>query len=184
MKKKYTVTATLIILAIAGGVYAWKTASDPYEGWKMYRNDEVGYSIKYPADFTVKKIETTDYDRENNPRLVEIEKESVTFKNIERNIVFLVSVLDNPLELPPREWVHWAWNDPLHDELVAESLSDITINGMQAIATKGTQEKMFGFLVYLVNEKKAFDFAGGGTPENQQEDELLFNKFVKSLQVD
>ena len=184
MNKKYTVIATIIILAIAGGVYVWRKSTDFDKGWKTYRNDELGYSIKYPGDFTVKKIEITDYDRENNPRRVELEKESVSFKNRGRSLVFQVSVLDNPLELSPQEWVRWAWNDPLQNELIAGTLNDISISEMVAIATEGTQEETFGFLVYLVNGKKAFDFVGGGTPENRQEDELIFNKFVKSLRVD
>lgn len=34
------------------------TQTDEYEGWKIYINQEIGYSLKYPTDWTIKEIST------------------------------------------------------------------------------------------------------------------------------
>jgi hypothetical protein len=43
--------------AAASATPATETATDEYAGWKTYINSEIGYTLKYPADWTVKEID-------------------------------------------------------------------------------------------------------------------------------
>ncbi len=44
-----------ILPDVPPSVLTQEAAPDPIATWQTYTNDEVGFSIKYPADFTVKK---------------------------------------------------------------------------------------------------------------------------------
>jgi len=49
-----------------------QTAVDEYAGWKTYTNKTIGYSLKYPSDWTAKEVETYSETIDKNVKYITI----------------------------------------------------------------------------------------------------------------
>ena len=139
----------------------------------------------------MEKYELTDSYKEDNPQFVELNKENISFRT--EHLVINLGVNNNPPELPPREWVHWARNDTLYDKLMV-GFKDKVINRMQAIVLEGVPDGRFMSAI-LVKHKKVFEVSITYNPQYfeldtiynpqfERQNDALFNKFVGSIQVD
>ncbi len=95
---------------------------DPETGWKIYRNNELGFALKYPADYFIKD-----------------EGQYVLIKNNQNNAQYAVGPINDPVGLTPAEYVanlQKKRNEP--EATIVVSFKNILVNGVTGIDTELT----------------------------------------------
>lgn len=163
----------LVISTVALGIVAGQTSVNA-DNWKVYRNQDFGYEVKYPADWEL---------IEAKPRiskeatwavniLIDSEVQKVTFQEKKYNMwqgEFQIKVLQIPRSLTLEKWLEE--NEPLDPtggSLVQEEFN-IKVDGMPA-----KRLSIFGFdceiiAIDLIYRGNVYDFTFTGNNPNDPE---------------
>jgi hypothetical protein len=196
--RKYPGTCTrfvslLIIPLLAGcALSGAHTAETPHQErkWSVYRNNEFGYEIKYPAGWEMVEAAPKSGPRADAAHnvLLENEMQKVTFLEEPHGLwqgEFQIRVLANPHQYDIEGWVqHHPIEDVFGGDLIQEKTSTV-LDGRPTLRLS-----VFGFdhegivLITTDNEKHIFDIAyTGANPNDPEVDEhrVIYHKMVASF---
>jgi hypothetical protein len=225
---KYLVIALVVALVLVGGGYLYlqddgdiassvvsdEVITDPYAGWEIYRNDDIGYSIRYPAGYDVREPREEDlvsvqipieellpgareiiypeYDGEIyvGPKVTSVH--SVTFRDEFplANLRLSLDSYDNPDGLTAKEWSEDIGIGDLAKALQFDGRGGvykaITVNGLEGIWAEVSSDYGSSITVVVGNERNIFTI--DGSLDFSDEDSTLsigrFVDLINSIQVD
>ena len=121
-KEETKILETKSLRAKAAEVPPEGTAEDETLNWKTYRNEEYGFEIKHPEDWTIEEF--------SKGKISFLLPPLEEFPNIQ-DIVIHVKILENPEELSTHQWLTNKINDGIIIPL--GEISDFTTDNIKGI---------------------------------------------------
>ncbi|MDP3725237.1 MAG: hypothetical protein Q8R20_02065 [Nanoarchaeota archaeon] len=181
MDKKYTIIATIIILAIGGGIYAWQNNTGPYKGWKTYRNDEVGYSVRYPGEYVAN---ISDYAPGTDLRgNVVLQKLEITDREFPYYVKISFTAYDNSDMLSAEKWVEKEIDPYIFRPASTQRRTTMEIDGFSGFRVEMNNGQ--SIVVIIQRKEKIFEVGlGVYDREKTAEGRKTFERVLNSLRID
>lgn len=122
-------------------VYRSRTAAIDSEEWKLYRNEELGFAVKYPEEFSAAFDNTA-----------KVLKLGADLKSREANGL-QISIKDNPQNTSPLNW--WKQSKNYKASFVVENIKG---DGAAGIKVYSADRRVFVNYVFLPRDKSIYEF--------------------------
>jgi hypothetical protein len=150
MKKQILLVSTIAIFLASLAVYAVTDHRDtvmkistkgtgsnrPHLGWQLYRNSVFGYSISYPATFSISASLDGFYDVGDITDVTA--QPSIEIESPQSSIPLSIQIVRNPEGYSPNQWLNASFKQDANNVITAESCFSIQGRDACSIEFKGT----------------------------------------------
>lgn len=125
------------------------TATDETQDWQTYKNDEYGFSLKYPSNYVIRNTDT-----KMGADLLFFYKSPYDSNSMSSVPMVTISV-ENKLDLDIDSW----YKKMNKDSIFSGTVKHIQVNGIGCLKYEGSIGESTGTIIYIPHSNMVFSFA-------------------------